>query len=243
MATLNDRYFTVYLAKVALSANRYADMAEAMKKLAKFDVEFTDEERNLLSTAYKNVIGRKRESRRTFCDLEKEEKDQTNLMRIRDYRLKIESEITNHCNDAIKMIDDHLLPFASTTESTIFFLNMKADNYRYLAEIKSGDERDEAADKSLKAYEEGMALAMADNLSVAHPARLGLALNLSVFYYDIMNSCKRACTFAKETYDEATLELIKKRDYPKECSIIMQCLRDNVSFWALEEENRRNRLC
>ncbi|XP_021853146.1 14-3-3-like protein GF14 omicron [Spinacia oleracea] len=243
MATLNDRYMTVYQAKLALSANRYPDMAKAMKKLAEFEVDFTEEERNLLSKAYKNVIGHKRKSRRTFCDMEKKEKDHTNLMRIREYRLKIESEITDHCNDAIKMIDDHLLPFASTTESTIFFINMKADNYRYLAEIKSGDEREEAAEKSLKAYEEGIAIAMAAKLSVAHPARLGLALNLSVFYYDIMNSCKRACTFAMGTYDEATLELIKKRDYPIECSIIMQCLRDNVSFWALELENYPNRLC
>ncbi len=50
------------MAKLAEQAERYDEMVEAMKAVATTDVELTVEERNLLSVAYKNVIGARRAS-------------------------------------------------------------------------------------------------------------------------------------------------------------------------------------
>jgi len=109
---------------------------------------------------------------------------------------------------------------------------MKGDYYRYLAEFKSGDEREEAADLSKKAYETASTTAEAD-LPSTHPIRLGLALNYSVFYYEIMNSPERACYLAKQAFDEAISELDNlSEDSYKDSTLIMQLLRDNLTLWT-----------
>ncbi|KAM6566871.1 hypothetical protein CsatA_025999 [Cannabis sativa] len=72
-------------------------------------------------------------------------------------------------------MDFNLIPSASSTESKVFYLKMKGDYHRYLAEFKD--------------------IAIAD-LASTHPIRLGLALNFSVFYYEILNKFHKACTLA-----------------------------------------------
>ncbi|PKI62906.1 hypothetical protein CRG98_016743 [Punica granatum] len=130
------------------------------------------------------------------------------------------------------VLDQHLIPSASTGESKVFFYKMKGDYYRYLAEFKSGDAKKEAADHSMKAYESATSIAEAD-LPPTHPIRLGLALNFSVFYYEIMNSAERACHLAKQAFDEAISELdtLNEESY-KDSTLIMQLLRDNLTLWT-----------
>ncbi|AQK78671.1 14-3-3-like protein GF14 epsilon [Zea mays] len=71
---------------------------------------------------------------------------------------------------------------------------MKGDYYRYLAEFSTGTEKKAASDQSLMAYQHAMVVASSE-LSPAHQIRLGLALNLSVFFYEIMNSHERSLIF------------------------------------------------
>jgi hypothetical protein len=78
----------------------------------------------------------------------------------------------------------------------------KGDYHRYLAEFALGDKRKESADKSLEAYKAASEIAVTD-LAPTHPIRLGLALNFSVFYYEIMNSPDQACHLAKQAFDDA----------------------------------------
>ena len=73
---------------------------------------------------------------------------------------------------------------------------MKGDYHRYLAEFATGNDRKEAAENSLVAYKAASDIAMTE-LPPTHPIRLGLALNFSVFYYEILNSPDRACRLAK----------------------------------------------
>lgn len=136
------------------------------------------------------------------------------------------------CNYILSVIDEHLMLSSSTRESTVFYYKMKGDYYRYLAEFKFGNDRKEAADKSLKAYEAATSAAATDLLPT-HPTRLGLALNYSVFYYLILNSPKRACHLATQAFDEAIAELDSlNEESKKDSTLTMQLLRDNITLWT-----------
>ncbi|KHG26282.1 hypothetical protein F383_02677 [Gossypium arboreum] len=272
-----ERESFVYIAKLAEQAERFDDMVTSMKKLAELDVELTVEERNLLSVGYKNVIGARRASWRILSSIEQKEEskgNEQNVKKIKTYRQKVESELSNICKDIMGVINEHLIPSCLGGESTVFYYKMKGDYYRYLAEFKMGDERKEAADQSMKAYQakrsEGTievgkyfvcfhlcctrfslpvlgrkyrwarikdpcsATTTAEaELPPTHPIRLGLALNFSVFYYEIMNSPERACHLAKQAFDEAISELdtLSEESY-KDSTLIMQLLRDNLTLWT-----------
>ncbi|ERN14649.1 hypothetical protein AMTR_s00038p00201030 [Amborella trichopoda] len=235
MTTEKEREVYVYQAKLAEQAERYEEMVEAMKGVAKLDVELTVEERNLLSVGYKNVIGARRASWRIMSSIEQKEEakgNDQNVKRIRDYRHKVEEELSNICSDILTVIDEHLVPSSNSAESMVFYYKMKGDYYRYLAEFKSLSGRKEAADQSLKAYQAATNTASTD-LPPTHPIRLGLALNFSVFYYEILNSPERACHLAKQAFDEAIAELdsLNEESY-KDSTLIMQLLRDNLTLWT-----------
>jgi 14-3-3 protein epsilon len=230
-----ERDSFVYIAKLAEQAERYDEMVDAMKNVAKLDVELTIEERNLLSVGYKNVVGSRRASWRILSSIEQKEEsrgNEVNAKRIRDYRQKVEEELSKICADIMTVIDEHLIPSCSGGESTVFYYKMKGDYYRYLAEFKSGGDKKEAADQSLKAYQLASTTAETD-LSPTHPIRLGLALNFSVFYYEIINSPEKACHLAKQAFDEAISELdsLSEESY-KDSTLIMQLLRDNLTLWT-----------
>ncbi|KOM30920.1 hypothetical protein LR48_Vigan01g047500 [Vigna angularis] len=235
MASTKERDNFVYVAKLAEQAERYEEMVDAMKNVAKLNVELTVEERNLLSVGYKNVVGARRASWRILSSIEQKEEAKGNdvsVKRIKEYRQKVESELSNICSDIMTVIDEHLIPSSTTGEPSVFFYKMKGDYYRYLAEFKSGEERKEAADHSMKAYQTASTTAEAE-LPPTHPIRLGLALNFSVFYYEILNSPERACHLAKQAFDEAISELdtLSEESY-KDSTLIMQLLRDNLTLWT-----------
>lgn len=64
----------------------------------------------------------------------------------------MEKELSEICQSILQLLDDHLIPTASTGESKVFYLKMKGDYHRYLAEFKTGADRKEAAEHTLLAY-------------------------------------------------------------------------------------------
>ncbi|XP_030634505.1 carboxypeptidase D isoform X1 [Chanos chanos] len=232
---MGDREDLVYQAKLAEQAERYDEMVDSMKKVAGMDVELTVEERNLLSVAYKNVIGARRASWRIISSIEQKEESkggEDKLKMIREYRQTVEKELKSICNDILDVLDKHLIPAANSGESKVFYYKMKGDYHRYLAEFATGNDRKEAAENSLVAYKAASDIAMTD-LQPTHPIRLGLALNFSVFYYEILNSPDRACRLAKAAFDDAIAELdtLSEESY-KDSTLIMQLLRDNLTLWT-----------
>lgn len=155
MAGTREEY--VYMAKLAEQAERYEEMVEFTEKVAAAadKEELTVEERNLLSVAYKNVIGARRASWRIVSSIEQKEESRGNedhVVMIKEYRGKIETELNAICNGILRLLDSHLIPSASASDSKVFYLKMKGDYHRYLAEFKTGSERKEAAENTLTSY-------------------------------------------------------------------------------------------
>ncbi|KAK3211200.1 hypothetical protein Dsin_015906 [Dipteronia sinensis] len=237
METLTREQF-VYMAKLAEQAERYEEMVSFMESLVTSSTpasELTVEERNLLSVAYKNVIGSLRAAWRIVSSIEQKEegrKNEEHVSLVKEYRSKVENELTGVCGSILKLLDSHLVPSAAANESKVFYLKMKGDYHRYLAEFKAGDERKAAAEETMLAYKAAQDIAQAD-LAPTHPIRLGLALNFSVFYYEILNSSEKACSMAKQAFEEAIAELdtLGEESY-KDSTLIMQLLRDNLTLWT-----------
>lgn len=115
---------------------------------------------------------------------------------------------------------------------------MKGDYYRYLAEFKSSAEKATISDSSLAAYEAATEISNS-KLHPTHPIRLGLALNFSVFYYEIRGDPDKACQLAKSAFDDAIAELDDlSEDSYKDSTVIMQLLRDNLTLWTTDIGDR-----
>lgn len=168
------------------------------------------QDRNLLSVAYKNVVGARRSSWRVISSIEQKGSSDEKAEMAKNYREVIEKELIDICNDVLNLLTESLIPRSEKAEesekkdeedneadeSLIFFLKMKGDYYRYVAEVVKGAERDDVIAKSKEAYSKASDLGE-NKLSATHPIRLGLALNFSVFYYEILGEPDEACKLAK----------------------------------------------
>jgi len=241
----------VEMAKLAEQAERYDDMVKYMKQLTKKGEKLTDEQRNLLSVAFKNVVGARRSAWRIISSIENkasekaQDSGQTGLALdlAKTYRQDIEKELEERCGEVLDLINDHLLKTVADTtnptEAKVFYLKMKGDYYRYLVEVTTGEKRDGLAKKSHDAY--SAATTEANDLPSTHPIKLGLALNFSVFHYEIMNDGNLACELAKKAFDDAIAELDHlKEDSYKDSTLIMQLLRDNLTLWTSENDQAGN---
>lgn len=113
-------YFTTF---------RFDEMVDHMKAVAQQPQELTVEERNLLSVAYKNVIGSRRASWRVISSFEQKcEADKLPL--IQTYKRKIETELEDICSDILEIIKNELIPNSSKDEGKVFYYKMKGDYHR-----------------------------------------------------------------------------------------------------------------
>ena len=111
---------------------------------------------------------------------------------------------------------------------------MKGDYYRYMAEYKKEEERKEVSDNSLIEYTK--ALEEAEMLNSTDTIKLGLALNFSVFYYEIISDHRKAIELAQKALDEAknNIDQMEETDY-KDATLILQLLSDNLNLWKTGE--------
>ncbi|XP_073430028.1 14-3-3 protein gamma [Dendrobates tinctorius] len=237
-----DREQLVQKARLAEQAERYDDMAAAMKAVTELNEPLSNEERNLLSVAYKNVVGARRSSWRVISSIEQKtsaDGNEKKIEMVRAYREKIEKELEAVCQDVLSLLDNFLIKNCSETqyESKVFYLKMKGDYYRYLAEVATGEKRAAVVESSEKAYSEAHEISK-EHMQPTHPIRLGLALNYSVFYYEIQNAPEQACHLAKTAFDDAIAELdTLNEDSYKDSTLIMQLLRDNLTLWTSDQQD------
>mmetsp|Transcript_12229 Transcript_12229/g.18242 ORF Transcript_12229/g.18242 Transcript_12229/m.18242 type:complete len:271 (+) Transcript_12229:64-876(+) len=239
----------VFMARAAESAERYSDMCQIMKLLVEWkegsDPQPLDiEERNLLSVAYKNVIGTRRASHRCLSV-----EDYKGNTLIGEYKKLIEEELNNICEEILGLLTNTLVPGvvkalkakesdAKLNEALVFYLKMTGDYYRYLAEIihSNADFKSQAK----KTYSDALKIAE-EHLLPTHPIRLGLALNFSVCHYEILHDQTAACDLAKRAFDAAIAKLdsIDEGSY-KDSTLIMQLLRDNLTLWTSPENMKKD---
>ena len=159
---MSDKAECVARARLAEQAERYDDMAEFMKNATEYGSDLTNEERNLLSVAYKNVVGARRSSWRVISSIEQKTagEDDSKKSMLSNYREKIEKELDEICKTVLKLLDDHLIKNCSSEENgegKVFYLKMKGDYYRYLAEVavsSQKSDKDEITKASEEAYQE-----------------------------------------------------------------------------------------
>ena len=231
----------LYMAKITEQTERFEDMLDAMNKVVEANAELTVDERNLLSVAYKNTIGSRRTAWRALSSIEKkeEQKGSKHLSLLRSYKAKIEEELNKYCKEILALINSQLLGKAANPEAKVFYNKMKGDYHRYISEYTVGDDNKSAGDNAHDAYKAATEIANED-LKTTHPIRLGLALNYSVFHYEVRNDPKEACQLAKKAFDDAIADIDQiEEDQYKDATTIMQLIRDNLTLWTseLEEDN------
>merc|ERR1712232_851513 len=140
------------------------------------------------------------------------------------------------CDTILGLLDKNLITKASSGESKVFYQKMKADYYRYIAEFRDGDKKTAAAMAAKDAYTVAQDVAAKD-LAVTHPIRLGLALNFSVFQYEVLQEPDAACKMARTAFEDAIAELDNvAEDSYKDSTLIMQLLRDNLTLWTSDQD-------
>jgi len=229
----------VNAARIAEAAERYPDMCSFLKTLVKDkcskSTKLSVDERNLLSVAYKNVVGTKRQSWRmltqgTFQDLPDKILD--------EYKVIVEGELESICKEVLELLVETTKVAEKDEDDTgkedqVFYLKMSGDYNRYLSEFKPDSDHNGEAEKF---YEKATDVAQ-ESLPETHPTRLGLALNYSVCCYEILNKKEQACEIAKTAFDSAIekLDTLNDSSY-KDSTLIMQLLRDNLTLWTSEKE-------
>ena len=233
----------VYLAKLYERAERFPDMVQSINKFVELDPKLSKDERIILSAGYKNIISGKRSSWRLLNGLERKEekKNSKQIENIHEVKANLKKELDQICEQIQNIIDKYLLPNASNSETKVFYLKLKGDYYRYKCEFDADEDFPTTCDKAEKVYKEAYEIANKD-LPITNPIRIGLALNYSVFYYEIKGLKEEACSIAKNAFDESMKVLDDlEKSKAKETLLIIQLLKENLILWNNEmneeEEN------
>lgn len=246
-------------------ADRFDDMCYFLKELVKIKKgQFEDTERQWLSVAFKNVVGTLRSAWREIQNPLKEFKESPDKpldaeaakrkKQCSEYHQLIANEIITKCSEVVDLLStgppNGIFLDDGNHEKKVFYLKMKGDYYRYMAEVNPDEAvpdkagKTESADGKKRTYgflaQEAYAAAHAvaeQHLTQTDPTRLGLALNRSVCYYEILKEPKMACDVAKQAFDDAIQKLDTLTDSSyKDSTLIMQLLRDNLTLWTSETE-------
>jgi len=224
----------IFLARVAEQAERYDDMVDFLEKvLEEKKGEANPDERNLLSVAFKNLISSKRAAMRTIGAIEQNPKYAKFNSALMEYKGTIEKQLHDDCEKIIAMINNHVLAHTCAEEAKAFFIKMVGDYYRYIAE----NCKDESNFERVKAKaKESYDAANQVPLAACNPIKLGLALNYSVFNYEVLKDHAQACQLADDALQSALdkIDELEEDDF-RDAKSIIELLKENLTLWKEEE--------
>ena len=134
----------------------------------------------------------------------------------------------------IKIIKEKVLAKSCNGEAKAFFIKMVGDYYRYIAENAKGDNLEDVKSKASTAYEKANTIP----LPPCNPIKLGLALNYSVFNYEVLKDHGKACKLADEALQLALdkIDELEEDDF-RDAKSIIELLKENLTLWKEEEED------
>lgn len=230
----------LYLAMLSEKCQRYEDMKFYLEDMVKLKAEdLSRDERDLLAIAYKNSIASCRQSIRTISAYElKESKksDSPYIEYIREYKYDLQKCLEKLCNGIIVTIQSYLIPKAETKESETYYYKMIGDYYRYVSENFEEELKKKYSDLCYGAYNK--AIEAAKDIDYKNVVKLGLSLNLAVFFYEINEKKDEACSLAKETIDkakEALKDANEEEEEVKDALAIVNLIQENLDMWNSEE--------
>jgi 14-3-3 protein epsilon len=237
-----DRDLTFFMARVADQAERWPDVIASLNLIINSDPALNTDERNLLSVAYKAVAGSRRSGLRTITTLLDDPSVKTfpdRVTQLTALKARLLNELDNYCTELIQLTDSRLLPAADSPATKVFFEKLKADYYRYSVEFKNEADRRSGSDRARASYESAWAIATSQ-LSKVDSAFLGLALNYSVFLYEILEKKQEGIELADKVFKEAVDERgsLDEAEY-SDADLILQLLKDNVALWNREQGGGR----
>ena len=168
--------------------------------------------------------------------MEKKEskKNKSVVENIKTVKNSIEKDLSQIIDEVQAVIDKYLIPNSTDSENKVYYLKLKGDYYRYKCEFAVGKEFQEACSKAENVYKEANEIAN-KSIPISNSTRLGLALNYSVFFYEIKGLKEEACKIAKDAFDEAMKVLdILEKSKPKDTILIIQLLKENLILWSNE---------
>ena len=196
--------------------------------------DVSSDERNLLSVAFKNLISSKRAACRTIAAIEQNPKYAKFSEALAQYKGGIEEQLTNDCKKIITMIQEKVLAKQCEGEPKAFFVKMVGDYYRYISENAKDQLLEDVKQKALEAYQQANEI----TLPPCNPIKLGLALNFSVFHYEVMKNHKAACELADQALQDALekIDELQEDDF-RDAKSIIELLKENLTLWKEEEED------
>ena len=236
---------TLFHAQLSEEIQDYESLKLHVLQLIQTSVQLSDSERKLFLLAFKNCVGARRKAWRNLVQQERTmESSNALLPHLRLYRSEVELEIEQVCQEMLAAINKLLnVPKGVlNTNEMVFYYKLQGDYWRYLCEFRQGDQLEISSNEALKAYNDARDVVRGPlGLVPADPQRLGLALNMSVFHYEILGNREEGLSLCRDVYESANYYLNQEEDNQldsfliKNAKDVLQLLQDNLDLWEKEQ--------
>ncbi len=227
-----------YLGNIALRLKNYDEAIRFADDLALFSKNALSKEETRVFLGCNSLYMEKlRNGYRILCDLLLDDKHSKKL--IQEIKNEKEKIILKRCEKVIKIINEHILSKNLNNEETAMFLKVKADYYRYMAEITTGHLLFINKQNAFHFYNEAKELVK--DFDDLNATKLNISLNYSVFLNEILNMRINSFFYAKEALYNALKSLkncnedVLTSEEMKDTLMIIETLNNNVEDWYKEE--------
>eukprot|EP01095_Lingulamoeba_sp_RSL-Kostka_P015004 TRINITY_DN6766_c0_g1_i1.p1 TRINITY_DN6766_c0_g1~~TRINITY_DN6766_c0_g1_i1.p1 ORF type:complete len:253 (-),score=87.70 TRINITY_DN6766_c0_g1_i1:123-881(-) len=211
------------------------NIAKEIIQHEELDDNFAESNKPFFRIAFNRSLVDKRKSWRILYEEGRSKKLNNKI--AKKYRDNVYKEIKDRVTEIQSLIDDKLIPRSGSHESRAFYYAISADLWRYLAEVEIYSDMDHSnavknsKDQYLLAYEN----IREANIHPAHPGSIGLVLNQTVLYYELMYDFISAYQTAEIALNEIlNCEEELEEEHQQRSNDIIKLLKENMKLWQDE---------